>query len=54
MQNDTCDILSLSPNNIIQIVEKLRRIIDAMCYPRNGCIFSLANTIKEREKELSI
>eukprot|EP01083_Nonionella_stella_P185335 675607_1 len=34
-----------TPQIVIRTVEKLRRTIDAMCYPRGGCIFSLSSSI---------
>ena len=42
-----------SPQIIIQLVENLRRTIDAMCYPRGGCIFSLASAIQHYNSALN-
>ncbi len=43
-----------SPQIIIATVEKLRRTIDAICYPKGGCIFSLSSIINHYNSVLNI
>merc|ERR1712154_33936 len=42
-----------TPQIIVRTVEKLRRTIDAMCYPRGGCIFSLSSSIQHYQSALN-
>ncbi|ETO16479.1 hypothetical protein RFI_20857 [Reticulomyxa filosa] len=47
--NDTSGLANMesaSPEKVLQSVEKLRRILDAMCYPQGGCVFSLQASIR--------